>query len=334
MHDVIISSGFLVDGTGSPGRVADIAIDGDRITAVGPCGSLGMARRVIPADGRLVTPGFVDTHTHYDGQASWDPWLTPSSWHGVTTVVGGNCGVGFAPVRPHQHEWLVQLMEGVEDIPGSALTEGITWEWETFPEDMDAAEKRGSGPNLAFLVPLAPARTYVLGLEGPDRAATADETKKVAGIIEDSLAAGAWGWSTTAIRSHVGFGGKPLSARAASREELATYADVLKRAKNGIIELALTKRFANLDDDEMELLAFLLDKSNRPVTWLSLHNLIEKPDAIPQILAKVDPLIRRRGLPHVYLGYYVAGCRSLAYKAHYRPHEILALDGRWRGPAG
>ena len=139
MHDLVIRGGFVVDGSGAPGRVADVAIDGgDRHR--GRRAAAASGRREVDANGLLVTPGFVDVHTHYDAQATWDPYLTPSSWHGVTTAVMGNCGVGFAPAAPDQHEWLIELMEGVEDIPGSALTEGIEWAWETFPEYLDALD--------------------------------------------------------------------------------------------------------------------------------------------------------------------------------------------------
>ena len=140
MHDLVIRGGTIVDGTGAPRFTGDVAIDGGTISAVG--GRAGPARREIDADGLLVTPGWVDIHTHYDGQATWDPVLAPSSWHGVTTVVMGNCGVGFAPVRQEHRAALIDLMEGVEDIPGSALAEGLTWEWESFPEYLDALERR------------------------------------------------------------------------------------------------------------------------------------------------------------------------------------------------
>ena len=138
MHDIVIKGGTVVDGTGAEGRTADVAIEGDRIVAVGS--SVGAGHREINADGLIVTPGFVDMHTHYDGQVTWDPYLSPSSWHGVTTVVMGNCGVGFAPARPDEHEWLIGLMEGVEDIPGAALSEGIKWGWESFPEYLNAID--------------------------------------------------------------------------------------------------------------------------------------------------------------------------------------------------
>ena len=141
MHDLVIRGGTVVDGTGAAARTADITVDHGRITGVGSFPGVG-AERTVDADGLLVTPGWVDIHTHYDGQATWDDVLAPSSWHGVTTIVTGNCGVGFAPARPHRHEWLIGLMEGVEDIPGTALAEGITWDWESFPEYLDTLGRR------------------------------------------------------------------------------------------------------------------------------------------------------------------------------------------------
>src|SRR6056297_1385567 len=164
MHDLVIRRGQVIDGSGAPGAVADVAVDGDRIVAVGD--DVGPARREIDADGLVVTPGWVDIHTHYDAQATWDPELTPSGWHGVTTVVMGNCGVGFAPAAPHRREWLIGLMEGVEDIPGAALTAGMAWEWETFPEYLDALERRRWVADVGTQVPHAALRAYVMGERG------------------------------------------------------------------------------------------------------------------------------------------------------------------------
>jgi len=326
-YDLLIKNGTVVDGTGVPGLLADVAVKNGLIAEIGK--PAGEALQVIDAGGQIVCPGFIDPHTHYDPQISWDKVLSSSTQHGVTTVVMGNCGVGVAPCRPADHDLLRQDLVTVEGMSAEVLAAGIAWDWESFPEYMDAAERRGSGPNLVFMVPLAPARTYVMGLEAPDRAATQDETRAIVRLLEASIEAGAWGWSTTGIGSHIGFHGKPLSARAASRDELAAYARVLKRAKRGVIELALTKRFATLAEDEMDLLKHLLDRSERAVTWLSLHNLTEKPNAIPEILAKADSLIRRRGLPQILTRPLIA---ELTLKSPFNFAEIAAAKGIFNQP--
>src|SRR5262245_48013638 len=189
MHDLVIRGATIADGTGSPLQEGDVAIDGARIAAVGS--DVGTGRREIDARGLLVAPGWVDIHTHYDGQATWDPYLTPSSWHGVTTVVMGNCGVGFAPARPDRHGWLIGLMEGVEDIPGTALAEGIRWSWEGFPEYLDALEKMPRALDVAAQVPHGAVRAYVMGERGAkNQPPTADEIAAMSAIVRDGIAAG------------------------------------------------------------------------------------------------------------------------------------------------
>ena len=291
------SNGAVIDGTGKPRCAASIAVVDGKIAAIGELD--GPARRTLDATGQIVCPGFVDPHTHYDAQITWDQLLSSSSEHGVTTVMMGNCGVGIAPARPHQRKLLSEDLVTVEGIDQQVLDAGIRWDWESFPQFMDAADQRGSAINLGFLVPLSPLRTYVLGTDANERAASREETQTVAALLRDAINAGAWGFSTTASRQHIGHGGKPLSARLASRDELAAYCGVLKQANRGVIEMALTKRYANLDADEEELLTFMVDASERPVTWLSLHNLAEKPNEINNILDRVAPLIKRGALPQI-----------------------------------
>lgn len=296
-YDLLITNGTIVDGNGGARFKGDLAIKGGRIASVGETG--GSAATVIDAAGKIVCPGFVDPHTHYDAQITWDRVLSSSAEHGVTTVVMGNCGVGIAPCRPSDREWLTEDLVTVEGIDKQVLVEGIRWEWETFAEYLDAAERRGSALNLAVLAPITPLRTYVLGAQANERAATAAETQTIAAMLGEAMRAGAWGFTTTANRQHIGHGGKPLAARLASREELAAYAGVLRQLGRGVIELALTKRYATLAEDEEDLLRFLLDAGGRPVTWLSLSNLVEKPGAAREILDRVEPLICRGGIPQI-----------------------------------
>lgn len=299
-YELLIRNGTVIDGKGGPRFRADVAVRNGRIAAIGNIDdTASSAISSIDAAGKIVCPGFVDPHTHYDAQITWDQLLSSSSEHGITTVMMGNCGVGIAPCRPSARALLTEDLVTVEGIDHEVLTEGIRWDWETFPQFIDAAAKRGSAVNLAFMVPIAPLRTYVLGAEANERAATAAETQTLAALLHEAMQAGAWGFSTTASRQHIGHGGKPLSARLASRDELAAYCGVLKQIGRGVIELALTKRYATLADDEEALLTFLLDASERPVTWLSLHNLVEKPNAIAEILQRVAPLIKRGAIPQI-----------------------------------
>ncbi|MEO2168867.1 MAG: amidohydrolase family protein [bacterium] len=200
MHDLVIIGGTIVDGTGAERFEGDVAIDDGRIAAVGRVAERG--RREHDAKGRLVTPGWVDIHTHYDGQATWDPILAPSSWHGVTTLVMGNCGVGFAPVREDQHDFLIELMEGVEDIPGTALHEGIRWGWETFPEYLDVLEQMPRTLDVATQVPHCSVRVYVMGDRAHETEVTDDEISEMYRLTKDGIDAGAFGFSTSRTILH------------------------------------------------------------------------------------------------------------------------------------
>lgn len=245
MYDLVLRNCDLVDGTGSKRRPADIAISGGMIVEVAKAGTLGRATREVDAAGRLVTPGFVDVHTHYDGQASWDPWLTPSSWHGVTTAVAGNCGVGFAPVHPDRHAWLVQLMEGVEDIPGSALSEGISWEWESFPEFLDSIAKRPHVLDVGFQLAHGPLRGYVMGERGAaNETATSDDLVMMNRLATEALAAGAMGISTSRTSLHKSRDGEFVPGTFAELDELLALADALRAERTrsgraGVFQLAM-----------------------------------------------------------------------------------------------
>jgi N-acyl-D-aspartate/D-glutamate deacylase len=237
-HELVIKGGTVVDGTGAPARTADVAIDGGVVTGLGRVDASG-ASRVIDADGLLVTPGWVDVHTHYDGQATWDDVLAPSAWHGVTTVVMGNCGVGFAPADPDRHEWLIGLMEGVEDIPGTALAEGIEWEWESFAEYLDALDRRRWTMDVGTQVPHGAVRAYVMGDRGArNEPATADEIAAMRDVVRDAIAAGALGFSTSRTLAHRAIDGEPVPGTFAAEDELFGIGAALSDLGRGVFELA------------------------------------------------------------------------------------------------
>jgi N-acyl-D-aspartate/D-glutamate deacylase len=238
MHDLIIRGGTVVDGTGAPARTADVVVDRGRITGVGSFGDQS-ATRTVDADGLLVTPGWVDIHTHYDGQATWDEVLAPSSSHGVTTVVTGNCGVGFAPARPDRHEWLIGLMEGVEDIPGSALAEGMQWDWETFPEYLDSLAQRKWTMDLGTQIAHGAVRSYVMGERGArNEKATPEDIEAMKQVVKEAIAAGALGFSTSRTIAHLAIDGEPVPGTYAAEDELFGIGSALGELGTGIFELA------------------------------------------------------------------------------------------------
>jgi N-acyl-D-aspartate/D-glutamate deacylase len=236
IRDLVIRGATVVDGTGRPGRTADVAVAGGVITEVGRVS--GRAASEIDADGLVVTPGFVDVHTHYDGQVTWDPLLTPSFWHGVTTAVLGNCGVGFAPVRPDRRDFLVQLMEGVEDIPGTALHEGIRWEWETFPQYLDALDRMPRALDVGTHVPHGAVRAYVMDERGAaNEAPTADDLARIAEIVEAAIRAGALGFSTNRLPMHTARDGRPVPGTFADEVELDAIGRAVAAGGGGVIEV-------------------------------------------------------------------------------------------------
>ncbi|MEL0309169.1 MAG: amidohydrolase family protein [Gammaproteobacteria bacterium] len=237
IHDLVIRNGNIVDGSGKKPFLGDIAIDDGKITKVGEV--INSGKKEIDANGNLVSPGWVDIHTHYDGQVCWDPYLTPSSWHGVTTVVMGNCGVGFAPVKPGDENFLIQLMEGVEDIPGTALHEGIDWEWETFPEFLDAIERKEFVMDLGFMIGHGPVRSYVMGYDRCQNQvdASKDEINQMSEIVEKAINAGALGFSTSRTILHRDVHGVYVPGTEASSEEMKELAFAVDRAGEGTLEI-------------------------------------------------------------------------------------------------
>src|SRR5216684_4134541 len=298
MHlDLIIRNGTVIDGTGASRYQADVAIAQGRIVEIGKVRD--SAERVIDGSGLIVAPGFIDPHTHYDAQICWDPLITCSSWHGVTTVVMGNCGVGLAPCKPAERDIAAWNLVHVEAIPYDVLNQGITWDWETFPQYMDAAQRRGLGINVGFLAPLSPFRHWAMGEEAMGRAATEAETAQVRAMLRETMAAGALGFSLTVMPQHVGYKGLPLACRLASQDELRSYAGVLHEAGHGVIEIALTKQPSGLSEEEYELLSLLSGESGRPVTWLNLRDRDDAPEVWSQTLEKAAPLLERGCRPQV-----------------------------------
>ncbi len=319
-YDLVIRNGTVVDGTGAPRMRADIGVRDGIIVEVGKVD--GTAARSIDASDLIVAPGFVDPHTHYDAQICWDDLPTPSAWHGVTTVMLGNCGVGLAPCRPDAHAIAAWDLVNVEAIPFEVLSQGVTWDWETFPEYMDAAARRGPGLNLGFLCALTPFRHYVLGEESMERAATPQETQTIAGLLRESMLAGAFGFTTTYAGQHVGYQGRPLACRLASHDELRAYGAVLKELGRGAIELALTNEVSKVDASERELLDLLLTASGRPVTWLALLNRDDDPDAVQNTLVEVADLIERGSVPQ-------STCRPFIIQINLRTPFIFANMACW-----
>jgi N-acyl-D-aspartate/D-glutamate deacylase len=274
----VIRGGTIVDGTGKPAFTGDLAFDGGRIAAVG---AVGRGRREIDAAGLLVTPGFVDLHTHYDAQATWDPMLSPSSWHGVTTAVMGNCGVGFAPAAPDRHPWLIGLMEGVEDIPGAAMTEGITWEWESFPEYLDALARRSFAIDLGTQVPHGALRAYVMGDRGAaNQPATPDDIAQMAALVHEALDAGALGFSTSRTSLHRSIDGELVPGTFATRDELFGIGAALAAAGKGVYQLACEH---GMVPSELPWMAELAAEIQRPVSF-NLSQFDFAPDLWKRVL--------------------------------------------------
>ncbi len=288
MHDLVVRAGTVVDGTGAPARTADVAVDDGRITAVGTLNGV-QARRVIDADGALVTPGWVDIHTHYDGQATWDEVLAPSAWHGVTTIVTGNCGVGFAPARPDRHDWLIGLMEGVEDIPGTALAEGMTWDWESFPQYLDALGRRRFTVDVGTQIAHGAVRAYVMGERGArNEAAGPEDIAAMRAVVAEAVAAGALGFSTSRTIVHRAIDGEPVPGTYAAEDELFGIGAALGELGAGVFELApagVAGEDVIAPAKEVDWMRRLSVAIGRPVTF-ALLQISDAPDLWRDLMAE------------------------------------------------
>ena len=339
MHDTVIRGATIVDGNGGQPYTGDLAIDNGRISTVG--GKAGPGHREIDADGLLVAPGWVDVHTHYDGQATWDPILAPSSWHGVTTAMFGNCGVGFAPVRKTHHRELIDLMEAIEEIPGTALEEGVTYDWESFPEYLDALDRQPRAIDVAAQVPHHPLRVYVMGERAINREpATAEDIATMRDLTEEAMAAGAFGFTTSRTNSHKTLTGDFVPGRYSEVEELIGIGSCLSKFNYGAFGM-------NSDfDDEQGEMAWITDlarQTGRPVWFLITQN-IRDPERWRRLLAGIHAA-RATGAPvaaqvacrpvGVLLG---IGATLTPFSAREAYQELRSLSGeerlaRMRDPA-
>ena len=283
MYDLIIKNGIIYDGTGDKPFVADIAIKGRKIEAIGELDEV--SKQTINAEGKVVAPGFVDIHTHYDGQVTWDPYLRPSTYHGVTTVVMGNCGVGFSPCKPEERDWLISLMEGVEDIPGTALHEGINWQWESFPEYLDILENKPLAIDVGTQIPHGAVRAYVMGQRGIDREeATQEEIDRMSQIVKEAIQAGAFGFSTSRTEKHRDSSGALTPSITAHKNELVSIANSIGELNSGVLQ-----GISDFYDFESEFDIFkeMSQSSGRPIS-ITVEQMDQRPDWWHQLLDGIE----------------------------------------------
>jgi N-acyl-D-aspartate/D-glutamate deacylase len=291
-YDLLITDARICDGAGNPIICGSVGVQAGKIVEVGEVS--GLAKRTINADGLVLAPGFIDIHTHYDAQVSWDPLLTCSGWHGVTSVLMGNCGVGVAPCRSQEKDIVSWDLVNVEAMPQDVLLNGVAWEeWESFPQYMDAIARRGIALNSGFLVPLSSFRYYVMGAAASEREASEAELDRMVGLFRQAMEAGAYGFSLSLLNQHIGHQGKPLASRMATKRELCALGRVMRELGRGVIEIALTRSVSVMSEEELDLLVAVATESQRPVTWLGLLGRSDMPGVCRKTLTRVEPLLRQ-----------------------------------------
>ena len=282
MLDYLIKGATVVDGTGGPSYVGDVGVRDGRIVAVGSVDE--GASETFDATGLVVTPGFIDNHTHYDAQLFWDPLVTPSNEHGVTTVLGGNCGFTLAPLKAEDADYIRKMMQKVEGMPLEALETGVNWSWESFGEYLDAVERADLAVNAGFLVGHCAIRRYVMGAEATDREATEDEIKQIVTVLHESIEAGGLGFSTTLSSTHSDGDGKPVASRQAGKDELLALCTAVGEHEGTFLEGIVSGCLDKFEDDEIELLAEMSAAAKRSLNWNLLTIDAREPDRIPRQL--------------------------------------------------
>jgi N-acyl-D-amino-acid deacylase len=321
MHDVVILGGKIVDGTGKPAFTGDVAITNGRIAAVGK--DLGSAKKTVKADGLLVTPAWVDAHTHYDGQVAWDEQMTPSLWHGVSTVVMGNCGVGFAPATPDRHDWLIGLMEGVEDIPSQALSAGLPWGWQSFSEYLDVLDKMRRTLDVGGMITHGAVRAFVMGERGAkNEPATEQDIAKMAAVVKEAVLAGALGFSTSRTLVHSAHGGEPVPGTYATDEELIGIARAVRSTGRGIIEMVPRGIAGETPEllQEVDMMIRIARATGCPLTFLLAQN-NSYPEQWREVMAKCRAAVEG-GVPIVPMVFARPVCVLFSFQGD-NPFEYL-----------
>jgi len=324
-YDLVIKNANIVDGSGSQAQRGSVAVAGRKIVALEK--ALSGGKREIDAHGLTLAPGFIDIHTHFDAQISWDPLLTPTCWHGVTSVLMGNCGVGVAPCRPSERSVMAWDLVNVEAMPHDVLLNGVSWEWESFPQYVGAIRRHGAALNVAMMVPLSALRFYVMGEAAGERTANAKEIETMTGLLREAIAAGAYGFSLSLAKQHIGYQGRPLASRLASREELGALARVVRAAGRGVIQVNLPRDQQGLITQESyETLEFLARESQRPVTWTPFAYVTGGP-------ADLGERLQERIRPALLSGLRIAtqtACRPVKLFTTLREPFMFASLPSWR----